>query len=237
MIINGGSLTGRGYFQQFGGGVRIYFVAQFDKPFTSYGTFNEISTTFNTVRSGVGIHNGAFVGFGTEKQVTAYVGISFISVEQARRNLNAEAKIDSKFKSFEQVKQEAEAQWGVYLNNVQVEGGTEEDKIKFFSSIYHAYMSPTTFSEAGGVYMGFDGKVHSLSPGTKAYYTDMSIWDVHRTQFPLIAFWDPSAMQDIVQSLLLMREQGGELPKWPCANGYTGCMIGTHAGNVLYFYN
>jgi len=234
-VLNAGSLTGRGYFERFGGGVHIYFVAQFDQPFTSFGTWNNETTTFNTARSGVGIHNGAFVGFGHAKQVTAYVGISFINVEQARINLYGEAKTapTAAFKGFDQMKKEAEDEWAQYINTVQVRGGTEQEKVKFFSAIYHAFMSPTTWSEYGNVYVGFDGKVHSISPGTKAHYTDMSIWDVHRTQFPLIGLWDPPRMQDIVQSLMNMYIQGGELPKWPCANGYTGCMIGTHADVVL----
>lgn len=105
--------------------------------------------------------------------------------------------------------------------------------MKFFSSFYRTLLAPTIFNEAGGLYLGFDGQIHSLSPNQSNYYTDMSIWDVHRTEFPWLAFMFPDIMSDIVRSLVEMYEQGGDLPRWPLANGYTGCMFGNHADVVI----
>lgn len=67
----------------------------------------------------------------------------------------------------------------------------------------------------------------------KNVYTDMSLWDVHRTQMPWILFHDVQRYNDIAWSLVLINEQGGYMPKWPFANGATGCMIGSHANTVL----
>jgi putative alpha-1,2-mannosidase len=64
-------------------------------------------------------------------------------------------------------------------------------------------------------------------------YTDMSLWDVHRTQFPWLLFHDPDRFVDVVKSIVLINRQGGYMPKWPFANGWTGCMIGAHANTVL----
>jgi predicted alpha-1,2-mannosidase len=64
-------------------------------------------------------------------------------------------------------------------------------------------------------------------------YTDLSIWDVHRTQIPFIVFHDSQRANDIIHSIMLEVEQGGDLPKWPLANGYTGCMIGSHADVLI----
>jgi predicted alpha-1,2-mannosidase len=90
-------------------------------------------------------------------------------------------------------------------------------------------LTPTIFSDPNGQYLGFDNKVHTLENGQEAFYSDMSIWDVHRTQMPMMSLLYPDGMTDIVKSIILMTEQGGYLPRWPMANGYTGCMIGSHA--------
>lgn len=67
----------------------------------------------------------------------------------------------------------------------------------------------------------------------KNVYTDMSLWDVHRTQMPWILFHDAQRYNDISWSLVLVNQQGGYMPKWPFSNGPTGCMIGSHANTVL----
>jgi putative alpha-1,2-mannosidase len=64
-------------------------------------------------------------------------------------------------------------------------------------------------------------------------YTDMSLWDVHRTQFPWLLFQDEQRFNDIAKSILLINKEGKYMPKWPFANGHTGCMIGAHANTVL----
>jgi putative alpha-1,2-mannosidase len=100
-------------------------------------------------------------------------------------------------------------------------------------------LAPTTFSEVNNVYLGFDMQVHTVDQGFENYYTDMSIWDVFRTQFPLLTLLkvtpaallslsensstqnkpQPDRMNDILQSLVNMYEQGGSVPRWPLANG------------------
>lgn len=67
----------------------------------------------------------------------------------------------------------------------------------------------------------------------KHFYTDLSIWDIHRTQMPFIVFHDSQRANDIIRSIMLIVEQGGDLPKWPFANGYTNCMIGSHADVMI----
>jgi len=81
--------------------------------------------------------------------------------------------------------------------------------------------------------LGFDNKVHSLDSNAKGYYSDMSIWDIHRTQVPFLTLIAPEILRDIVVSLIDMFTQGGDLPRWPLANGYTNCMIGTHANIII----
>ena len=78
-----------------------------------------------------------------------------------------------------------------------------------------------------------DGTVSTKPNNMKAVYTDMSLWDVHRTQMPWQLFQDLQRFNDIANSLILMNREGGYMPKWPFAQGWTGCMIGAHANTVL----
>ena len=78
-----------------------------------------------------------------------------------------------------------------------------------------------------------DGTVSTKPNNMKAVYTDMSLWDVHRTQMPWQLFQDLQRFNDIANSLVLMNREGGYMPKWPFAQGWTGCMIGAHANTVL----
>ena len=147
--------------------------------------------------------------------------------------------------------------WSSVLSLVQVEANSDQqdEVIKLYSAVYHSFLAPTLFSEVGGVYKGFDLQIHQrmpcrfsslslslrltsccLSPvenGTQAYYTDMSIWDTHRTQVAWVALVQPQIQQDVVRSLVLMFQQGGDLPRWPMAYGYTSAMIGTHADILI----
>ena len=96
-------------------------------------------------------------------------------------------------------------------------------------------LSPTIFNDFNGDYLSFanDGTILKKPSYMNAIYTDMSLWDVHRTQFPWILFQDPLRMQDIVNSIMLISKEGKYLPKWPLAQGWTGCMIGAHSVTVI----
>ena len=93
--------------------------------------------------------------------------------------------------------------------------------------------SPTIWDESNGVYLGYDQKIHTKPDFMEHVYTDLSIWDVHRTKIPFIVFHDSQRGNDIIHSIMINVEQGGDLPKWPLANGYTGCMIGSHADVMI----
>ena len=110
---------------------------------------------------------------------------------------------------------------------------TSDDVLRFYSLLYHSFMSPTSYIESGNVYLGFDGQVHEWlythEDGSPSHYvSDLSLWDTHRTQNPLLALIAPNMAVDVARSLQTMYDQGGDIPRWPLANIYTGCMSGDH---------
>ena len=236
------------------GGMIVYFVAQFNTEFESFGVWNDTGDILQSINQINGTSSGGYIVFPKHtKSVEMYLGISFLSIDQARINLNYElGEQGSSQRSFDQVHSNATNIWTNILNTVQINDPnvSSQNLTVFYSALYHSYLSPTLFSEIGNVYLGFDDQEHKLpcnytqqpyvySPTSEstinncAYYTDMSIWDTYRTEFPWLTLMQPYVMRDIAQSLVYMYEQGGDLPRWPMANGYTNCMIGTHADIVL----
>ena len=156
------------------------------------------------------------------------VGTSFISAEQALHNLEHEVGD----KGFDAVRAEGEAVWNATLGQVQIEGGTDDQRRTFYSCLYRAHLFPRMFHEpdAGGEpihYSPYDGQVHA-----GVLYTDNGFWDTYRTVYPLLSLIQPARLGEIIQGFLNAYKEGGWLPNWP-SPGYRACMIGTHIDAVI----
>lgn len=209
------------------GGMTVYFVARLSETLMEFGTYQRNRRhPGSTHQTGCGI--GAYVGFapGT-KEVVATVGISFISVEQARANLEAQVPDFD----FDRVRTQAEDAWQNRLSDIIVEGGTPEQQAAFYTAMYHLDVLPTNLTEEGGWYMGFDHQPHQAEDFT--YYSDLSLWDTFRSPHPLTALMRPSLNRDFIVSMIKMYEQGRSLPVWAQGTGETGIMIGTHSDSVI----
>ncbi|HSA22249.1 MAG TPA: glycoside hydrolase family 92 protein, partial [Myxococcota bacterium] len=176
----------------------------------------------------LGSEAGVAFRFGAlEAPLTVKIGLSYVDVEGARANLEAEVA----GRGFDELRDEARGAWNGMLSRVRVAGGTELERRKLYTALYHALLHPTRFQDVDGRYTGFDLQIHQAEGFT--YHTDFSMWDTYRTLHPLLGVLYPEVERDLVLSLLAMRAQGGFLPRWPAATGYTGCMIGTPADVVL----
>ncbi len=205
----------------------VYFVARFSKPFTEYGIALQ-----DQVRPGLdearGKHLKAFVGFGDHPgTVIAKVGISAVSEEGARKNLEAEMP-DWDFNS---VRLDADAAWEQELSKIVVEGGTDNQQTIFYTALYHALLSPNTYMDVDGQYRGRDLQVHGSSGSTN--YTVFSLWDTFRALHPLLSIIDRKRTSEFVNTFIRQYEQGGCLPVWELAGNETNCMIGYHAVSVI----
>ncbi len=169
-------------------GYRVYFDAVFDRPFSTAGTWT--GSTFvpaGTTASGNPV--GAYLTFDTthKKTVTMRVAISYVSQSGAAANLAAEIPAG---RSFDAVRQAARAAWDRRLSDVAVTGGTRDEQRTFYDNLYRSLLLPSVFDDADGRYLGFDGQVHQVAPGHHQY-TDLSLWDVYRSQLPLLDLVEP----------------------------------------------
>ncbi len=152
-------------------------------------------------------------------------GISFISEEQAEKNLRREQKEYN----LENLVQTGRDIWNETLGRIRVDGGTEDEKIVFYSSFYRTFERPVCMSEDGRYFSAFDGQVHNDN-GTP-FYTDDWIWDTYRAAHPLRVLIDRQKEEDIIDSYLRMAEQMGNLwmPTFPETTGDTRRMNSNHA--------
>ncbi|WP_288321279.1 GH92 family glycosyl hydrolase [uncultured Alistipes sp.] len=179
---------------------------------------------------------GKHIGFYTEfptregQQVEFKAGISFVDMEGARKNF--EAEIASK--TFDEVAGEAYAQWNRELNRIRIEGGTDEEKTIFYTALYHTMIDPRIYTDTDGRYMGADGKPRSTE-GRFTKRTVFSGWDVFRSQMPLQTIINPELVDDLLASLTTMAQESGReyFERWEIVNAYSGCMLGNPALSVL----
>ena len=207
-----------------------YFIIQFDKPFVSYGTWENRKNTIqknNLSREGEGI--GAYVQFAKGSKVQAKVSTSYISPEQAEVTMTREL---GKHSSVEVTKQAAADVWNQLLNRVLVEGGTEEDMKTFYSCMFRANLFSHKFYEekedgSPYYYSPYDEKIHD-----GYMFTDNGFWDTFRSQFPLTNILHPTMQGQYMQALLDAQEQCGWLPSWSFPSE-TGGVGGNHSISLL----
>ncbi len=221
----------------------LHFVARFDRPVTETGAWKDDKVNRGATASegGTGFGSkgfpeaghgsGVWLGFGTGGAVRVRIGISYVSEANAEANLEAESRDGA---TYEQVAARARAAWNKRLNQVETEGGTEEQRIVFTTALYHALMTPTTYSDANGEYMGMDEKVHRVAAPQSVQYANFSGWDVYRSQFQLLTWLDAKQGSDIAQSLYNQSTQdGGRWDRWTHLGGATHVMNGDPAAAAV----
>lgn len=224
------SVTIRGYRMSEGWAPdqRLYFVSQFSRPFSGY----QLDTTTiiyprDKKRCGVA-YVGRFDFKTTEgEQVVVRTAISGVSMEGAAKNLRAEAT----GWNFDQYRSAASANWNKELAKIEVKGGTVNDRVNFYTALYHTMLAPTIFSDIDGGYFGPDKKIHHADGWTN--YSTFSLWDTYRAAHPLLTYMQPERVNDMVKSFLAFYDQNGRLPVWNLYGNETDMMIGYHSVPVI----
>lgn len=200
---------------------KVYFVAEFDVPSASSGIWKE-ERLLPEEKFAEGRHSGVYFTFDlkNKKEVLYKIGVSYVSVENARENLRTE----NPAWNFAAVKQSAADKWNRYLGKIEVKGKNEDRISQFYTHLYHSLIHPNVCSDVNGEYMGSDNKVYKSE---RNYYTSFSNWDTYRTQTQLMAMLAPDVTSDIVMSHQLFAiRSGGGFPRWVLANIETGIMQG-----------
>jgi predicted alpha-1,2-mannosidase len=210
------------------GPTKVFLYMEAEQPIKSAGTLK--SQVIDYSRSFVEGKDEALVLDFTSKRVNIRYGISFISVEQAKRNLQSEINTYS----VDEVAKKGRDAWNEALGKIAVSGGTENDKTVFYTSLYRVYERMINISEDGHYYSAFDNRVHS--DDGNPFYTDDWIWDTYRAAHPLRVLIEPDMEVNMIQSYIRMAQQTGEgwMPTFPEITGDSHRMNGNHAVAVVW---
>ncbi|MDE6422154.1 MAG: GH92 family glycosyl hydrolase, partial [Muribaculaceae bacterium] len=233
----------------------VYFYSVFSHPLTDYGVWSATvpegadrrlqSVTSDEFKNrtsnaelirGIPSYEGNHIGFFTEfptkagDEVTLRTAISFVSLEGAEANYKAELAGTSDFDYYQE---KAASLWDDALSKVVVEGGTHDDRVIFYTALYHTMIDPRCFTDVTGEYPGADGKIHTTDRYTRR--TVFSGWDVFRSQFPLQTIINPTVVSDMINSFIDIAQENGTdvYDRWEFLNAYSGCMVGNPAISVI----
>jgi predicted alpha-1,2-mannosidase len=224
----------------------VYFVAKFSKPADKFGVWKK-PTKYegveaqwmgyngktrmmeNTIKTVVGDSIGTYFTYQFDKEETVEVkiGVSYVSIENARENLEKETGN----KSFEAIYKETYNEWNQELSKIMVEGGAKEDKTIFYTALYHTLIHPNTLNDWNGEYPEIKRNKIGKTQGTR--YTVFSLWDTYRNLHQLMSLVYPQQQSNMVKSMLEMYDENGWLPKWELNSTETFTMVGDPASIVI----
>jgi predicted alpha-1,2-mannosidase len=205
-------------------GMRQFAYLKFNRPFESFGVFK--GTEIEKNRKNIdGNQSGIYLTF-NDRMIEIKYAISYISFDQAQRNLEKEI-LDQ---SFEAVKRNGRNTWNKVLDQIKITGGTEDQKTIFYTALYRTCERMVRITEDGQYYSAYDKKVHD---DKRSFYVDDWSWDSYRAHHPLRLILDPVRQADIIQSYIRMYEQSGWMPSFPQAYGDMGGMIGHHQAAII----
>ncbi|MCW3126190.1 MAG: putative alpha,2-mannosidase [Bacteroidetes bacterium] len=206
----------------------VYFMMQFSKPFKKSGIYKG-GILSDKRKHGKGILLRSYVTFDTQEGEAVYVkvGISAVSIEGARKNLEA----DQAGWDFDKVAFDAKQQWNKELSKIEIESKDSAMMRTFYTAMYHAMTAPYLYQDADGKYRGMDRQIHETK--NFEYYTVFSIWDTYRALHPLLALIDRKRTSDFVNTFVTQYQQSGLLPVWELGGRETSCMIGFHSVSVI----
>ncbi len=195
-------------------GEQVYFTARFSAPIRNIDIED---------------NSEAMITFAPDASpLTVAIGISGVSADNARLNLDTEVPT----LDFDSIANAARDRWSDALEVITVEGGTPDQKRNFYTALYHSFVIPNTVSDVNGEWRRNDNSLGSGAEGI-THYSTFSLWDTFRAWNPLMTITNPELVTDMINSMLDMYDDMGELPIWPLASGETECMIGYHSASVI----
>jgi predicted alpha-1,2-mannosidase len=209
------------------GTTREYFYAEFSRPFGESLTWRGMTISSQAKQAGNEIGFISDVASTAGEQIEVRIGISYISEEQARLNLEREIP----GWTFDQVKAKTRAEWNTALAGISTVGGSERQRTIFYTALYRSLERMTDITEDGKYFSGYDHSVHVVDGHD--FYVDDGLWDTYRSLHPLQLLLDPGRQQDMIRSYLRMEEQSGMLPSFPSVAGEQAVMIGHHAAALF----
>ena len=241
-VVNDTMVTGYRQTSGWGRTRTVYFAMNFSKPFISYGHRNYDAKQvykgfwgkFNQEKNFpeiAGKNIRAYFDFKTTAGEKIKIKFAISSVSQENAQLNLSSEISGW--DFNKVKKDGQNAWNNELHRISVNTLNEDDKVNFYTAMYHSFITPTLYTDVNGDYRGLDQNTHKAEGFTN--YTTFSLWDTHRALHPLFNIIEPKRNADMIASMLAHYNQSTlkMLPVWSTSANETWCMSGYHSVSVI----
>ncbi|WP_242131401.1 GH92 family glycosyl hydrolase [Aestuariivivens marinum] len=224
----------------------VYFVAKFSKPADNYGVwknprkyeglegqwmgYNGKTRLYKQYRKEViGDSIGSYFSYNFKEptEVEVKIGVSYVSIENARENLERETE----GLTFIDIYKKTSTYWNDLLSKIEVEGGTKDDKTIFYTALYHTLIHPNILNDVNGEYPTMSKRETANTSGTR--FTVFSFWDTYRNLHSLMSLVYPKQQSDMIKSMISIYDESGWLPKWELNATETTTMVGDPAGIVI----
>ncbi len=206
---------------------KVYFRAEFSKPFSkSLIRAGSRVYTDEKIANHQNLKTILVFDENNGKPLICRVGLSSVSYEGAKNNLKAEIQDFN----FEKVKHDAENLWNNELDVIDIEG-SEEQKVVFYTSLYHTFIHPNNIADVNGDYIDINGVIRNAPD--KKHYSTFSLWDTYRAAHPLFTLTQEKRSAGFINSMIRQYSDYGYLPVWQLWGKETYCMIGNHAIPVI----
>ncbi|EZH73461.1 alpha-mannosidase [Aquimarina atlantica] len=207
---------------------KVFFVIKFSKAINDYDLYSDTKKTEN-INSIKGIKSSAqlFFNKGNKNQLQVKVGVSSVSVENAKNNIST---YKNKFE-FDKIVENTSASWQNVLSKIKVDTKNDSLKTIFYTALYHAQVAPVTYSDQDGAFRKENDSIVFAKNFTA--YSTLSLWDTFRAEHPLLIFLEPDKVSDIVNSMLAYYENNKILPVWTLYANETNTMTGYHSVSVI----
>ena len=209
---------------------RVFFAARFSHPSIEHGVWIGTQVSHDSTASATDAPVGSWFRFSTTKgmRIMIKVGISYVSIENARRNLDVELP----HWDFDRVQSESDSAWSSELSRIRVEDESEADLTKFYTALYHTLLHPNIINDVNGEYR-LMGQRGTGVVARNDRYSVFSLWDTYRTLHPFLTLVYPERQSAMVQTMIDMSKESGWLPKWEIASNETYLMVGDPAVSVI----
>lgn len=206
---------------------RLYFAIKLSRPVTGFSVVDSTTAKVGNDINGKKLKAGLLFDSPDAFEVKVKVGLSPVSEENALANIAAELP----HWDFARAKRQAEGKWNAHLSTIQIEA-SDAVKEKFYTAMYHCFVSPSVFNDVNNQYRGADQNVYRLK-NQADNYSIFSLWDTYRGLHPLMTIIQPNRVNDFVKTFLNIYKQQGRLPLWHLSANETNCMIGYPAAPII----
>nr|WP_319397687.1 GH92 family glycosyl hydrolase [uncultured Carboxylicivirga sp.] len=227
-VLSDTKVEGTRFSQGWASDQRLFFAMEFSKPFDKVLIVQEDKLVKSTTKAEGKSIKAAFNYHTKEGEaIIVKVAISSVSCENAWANMEAE----NKGFDFDATLAQAKETWNKELAKIEVEGGSDDEKVIFYTALYHTKIHPNTFQDVNGEYRGMDMKIHKAEG--RSHYTLYSLWDTFRGLHPLYSIVDTKYNNDFIKSMIAKYNESGRLPVWELWSNETNTMIGYHSVPVI----